>query len=100
VLLSDGGGKAKAPLRPIVGAAKVARFLAAIGPQGAQVPGLQAAIVEVNGAPAVAAWTDEGPYMALQVVVAAGRIQQVLLVSNPDKLAGIAAAGAPGRPAT
>jgi len=93
VLLSDGGGKAKAPLRPIFGAAKVARFLAAVGPQGSQVPGLVAAIVEVNGAPAVAAWTPDGPYMTVQVVVADGLIRQVLLLTNPDKLAGIGAAG-------
>jgi len=93
VLLSDGGGKAKAPLRPIFGAAKVARFLAAVGPQGSQVPGLEAAIVEVNGAPAVAAWTPDGPYMTVQVVVADGLIRQVLLLTNPDKLAGIGAAG-------
>ena len=96
VLLSDGGGRAKAPLRPIHGAAKVARFLAAVGPQGAEVPGLRAAIIEVNGAPAVAAWTGQGPYMTVQVVVADGLIAQVLLVTNPDKLAGIAVAGAPG----
>jgi len=92
VLLSDGGGRAKAPLRPIAGAAKVARFLAAVGPQGA--------IVEVNGAPAVGAWTADGPYMTIQVVVADGLIRQVLLLTNPDKLAGIAAAGAPDIPAT
>jgi RNA polymerase sigma-70 factor (TIGR02957 family) len=97
VLLSDGGGRAKAPLRPIHGAAKVARFLAAVGPQGAEVPGLQAAIIDVNGAPAVAAWSGAGPYMALQVVVADGLISQVLLLTNPDKLAGIAVAGAPDR---
>src|SRR5215469_3185053 len=30
ILIHDGGGKAKAPLRPITGAAKVARFLAAV----------------------------------------------------------------------
>jgi RNA polymerase sigma-70 factor (ECF subfamily) len=96
VLLSDGGGRAKAPLRPILGAAKVARFLAAVGPQGADVPGLMATIAEVNGAPAVVAWTGDGPYMITQVVVADGLIQQVILVTNPDKLAGIAVPGAPG----
>ena len=100
VLLSDGGGRAKAPLRPIFGAAKVARFLAAVGPQGAEVPGLQAAIVEINGAPGIAAWTDEAPYMTVQVVVADGLIRQVLLLTNPDKLAGIAGAGSPDAPGT
>jgi RNA polymerase sigma-70 factor (ECF subfamily) len=98
VLLSDGGGKAKAPLRPILGSAKVARFLAAIGPVGADVPGLQAAIVEVNGAPAVAAWTSEGPYMTVQVLVSEGLIRQVILVTNPEKLAGIATVAPPDQP--
>src|SRR5262249_57927214 len=31
-LIADGGGKAKAPLRPVTGAAKVARFLTAAAP--------------------------------------------------------------------
>jgi RNA polymerase sigma-70 factor (ECF subfamily) len=36
------------------------------------------------------AWTDEGPFMALQLVVVHGLVEQVLYVANPDKLAGIA----------
>jgi RNA polymerase sigma-70 factor (TIGR02957 family) len=91
VLLSDGGGKVKAARRPIVGADKVARFLAAIGPQGAGL-GLRVGMAEVNGAPAIVAWSDEGPYMALQLVLVDGLVEQVLYMGNPDKLAGIAAA--------
>ena len=93
VLVSDGGGKAKAALRPIEGADKVARFLAAIGPQGANEPGLQATVAEVNGAPAIVAWTDEGPFFALQLGLVEGRIAQILFVRNPDKLRGIAGVG-------
>jgi RNA polymerase sigma-70 factor (TIGR02957 family) len=91
VLISDGGGRVKAARRPIVGADKVARFLAAIGPQGADL-GVRVGMAEVNGAPAVVAWTDEGPYMALQLVLVDGLVEQVLYMGNPDKLAGIAAA--------
>jgi RNA polymerase sigma-70 factor (TIGR02957 family) len=91
VLISDGGGRVKAARRPIVGADKVARFLAAIGPQGADL-GLRVGMAEVNGAPAVVAWSDEGPYMALQLVLVDGLVEQVLYMGNPDKLAGIAAA--------
>jgi RNA polymerase sigma-70 factor (TIGR02957 family) len=91
VLISDGGGGVKAARRPIVGADKVARFLAAIGPQGADL-GLRVGMAEVNGAPAVVAWSDEGPYMALQLVLVDGLVEQVLYMGNPDKLAGIAAA--------
>jgi RNA polymerase sigma-70 factor (ECF subfamily) len=89
VLLADGGGKVTAARRPIVGADKVARFLAAVGPQGAHLPGLRVEVAELNGAPAVVAWTDEGPFMALQLVLADGLVEQVLYVANPDKLAGL-----------
>jgi hypothetical protein len=90
VLVADGGGKVTAARRPIVGADKVARFLAAVGPQGTELPGLRVEIAEINGAPAVVAWTDDGPFMALQLVLADGLVEQVLYVANPDKLAGLA----------
>jgi RNA polymerase sigma-70 factor (TIGR02957 family) len=96
VLLSDSGGRVKAARRPIVGAEKVARFLAAVGPQGTGVPGLRVEIAEVNGAPAVVAWTPAGPYMALQLVLADGLVEEVLYVANPDKLAGLVVAGTEG----
>ena len=89
VLVTDGGGRAKAALRPIVGADKVARFLAAVGPEGAAVPGLRMAITEVNGEPGIAAWIADGPVMAATLVVADGRVDQVLVFRNPDKLAGL-----------
>jgi RNA polymerase sigma-70 factor (TIGR02957 family) len=94
VLISDGGGRVKAARRPIVGADKVARFLAAVGPQGEEVPGLRVGVAEINGAPAVVAFTDAGPFMALQLVLVDGLVEQVLYMGNPDKLAGIAAATA------
>jgi RNA polymerase sigma-70 factor (ECF subfamily) len=93
VLVSDGGGRVKAARRPIEGPDKVARFLAAVGPLGAEVPGLRVEVAEVNGAPAVVAWTDEGPFMALQLVVVDGLVEQVFYIGNPEKLRGIAAAG-------
>jgi RNA polymerase sigma-70 factor (ECF subfamily) len=89
VLVADGGGKVTAARRPIVGADKVSRFLAAVGPQGADLPGLRVEVVDINGAPAVVAWTDEGPFMALQLVLAHGLVEQVLYVANPEKLAGL-----------
>jgi RNA polymerase sigma-70 factor (ECF subfamily) len=96
VLVSDGGGRVKAARRPIEGADKVARFLAAIAPLGADVPGLRVEVAEVNGAPAVVAWTDEGPFMALQLVVVDGLVEQVFYIGNPEKLRGIAGAGVGG----
>ena len=93
VLISDGGGRIKAALRPIVGADKVARFLGAVGPEGAALPGLRIEITETNGAPAVVAWSDEGPFMALQLVVVDGLVEQVLYQANPDKLGGLRRSG-------
>jgi RNA polymerase sigma-70 factor (ECF subfamily) len=90
VLVSDGGGKAKAALRPIVGADKVARFLVATTSTGTADPTLEITIADLNGAPAVVARTAAGPLLAAQLVLVDGRIEEVLIVRNPDKLAGLA----------
>ncbi len=94
VLVSDGGGKAKAALRPITGADKVARFTIGIAAQGLALPGLRVEITEVNGSAAVVAWAEDEPLMTMTLVVTDGRVSQVLVVRNPEKLAGI---GPPGR---
>ncbi|SDF88369.1 RNA polymerase sigma-70 factor, ECF subfamily [Blastococcus aurantiacus] len=90
VLVSDGGGKARAALRPITGADKVARFAVGIACQGLALPGLRVEILDVNGASAVVAWAEGVPLMTMSLVVADGLVTQVLVVRNPDKLAGLA----------
>ena len=89
VLLSDGGSVANAARRPIEGADKVARFLLAIAAKGFAIPGLEGRPTEVNGAPGFAAWVDGTPFMALSPVVGDDGIEQVLVVVNPAKLAGL-----------
>ena len=89
VLISDGGGKAKAALRPITGADKVARWLVAIAQQGAAIPDLRMEVAEVNGTPAIVGWSGREPFGSISLAVAGGRIEQVLVVVNPDKLAGL-----------
>jgi RNA polymerase sigma-70 factor (TIGR02957 family) len=89
VLTSDGGGKVSAARRPIVGADKVARFILGIAAKGLEIPDLQVRLTEVNGALAVAAWVGSEPFVSISPVVEDGRIQQVLVVANPDKLAGL-----------
>jgi RNA polymerase sigma-70 factor (TIGR02957 family) len=89
VLVSDGGGKAKAALRPISGADKVARFLVGAARQGAQVPGLRIEVADVNGSPALVGWIGTEPVGSVSLAVAGGRVEQVLVVVNPDKLAGL-----------
>lgn len=88
-LLSDGGGKAKAPLRTIVGVDKVARFLAAIA-SDPPYPDMDLQIREVNGAPAIVATTAAGvPVVLFGVEVVGGLVVRVYLLANPEKMTGL-----------
>jgi RNA polymerase sigma-70 factor (ECF subfamily) len=89
VLVSDGGGRAQAARRPIEGVDKVARFLVGIAAKGFAIPGLEVRFAAINGRPGFAAWVDGQPFMALAPVVGEGRVEQVLVMVNPDKLAGL-----------
>ena len=86
VLLSDGGGKAKAALRPIHGAEKVSRFLDAVRPDD---PRLSVEWAIVNGGPAVMVSVDGALDLVAMVRVEGGLVREVYLVRNPDKLAAI-----------
>jgi RNA polymerase sigma-70 factor, ECF subfamily len=90
VLISDGGGKARAARRPITGAGKVARFLAGIGQDRAGQFSVRYATI--NGQLGLVAEIGSTPAMAGLVEVADGRIERVFIITNPDKLRGIAAA--------
>ena len=89
VLISDGGGRTRAALRPITGSDKVARWLVAIAQQGASIPDLRIEVAEVNGWPAIVGWSGVEPFGAISLALTDGRIEQVLVVVNPDKLAGL-----------
>ena len=90
-LWADGGGKAKAPLRPIHGADKIARFFVAIGAE-ALPPGASIEIVEVNEGPAAVLVGPAGAIAVLQLDLGDDRrVTDLRLVGNPDKLTGLAA---------
>ena len=90
-LWADGGGKAKAPLRPIRGADKIARFFAAIGTEPLP-PGSTVEVVEVNGGPAAVLVGPAGAIAVLQLDLGDDhRVVDLRLVGNPDKLTGLAA---------
>ncbi|QFG24974.1 RNA polymerase sigma-70 factor [Actinomadura sp. WMMB 499] len=89
-LWTDGGGKVRAALRPIVGAERVARFIGAVA--GAPYAGVAAADMrmrraDVNGRPGL---VIEGPERTISAVTVeldeAGRVEAIHMVSNPDKL--------------
>jgi hypothetical protein len=91
-LRSDSGGKARAPLRPIHGRDKVARFLIAVAAE-AQPPGSEVRIVELNGGPAAVLLGPTGPtsVAVLDLGLDDHRITDIHLVANPDKLRGLSA---------
>lgn len=83
-VLSDGGGEAKAALRPVVGAAKVIRLLTALWPTMPE--GAEVARVEVNGLPGMVAYLDGQPLYVLSLDVLDGRVDRLLIVTAPSKL--------------
>ncbi|MGH3095072.1 MAG: RNA polymerase sigma factor SigJ [Streptosporangiales bacterium] len=94
-LVSDGGGKAKAPHRTIIGADKVSRFLATIATTQTQYPGVEVHEASVNGGPALVAAVAGEPVTVFVVYVADGAIQEVQMMANPDKLTGVRSRPAP-----
>ncbi|MFB0620485.1 RNA polymerase sigma-70 factor [Streptomyces sp. AGS-58] len=88
-LVGDSGGKAKAPLRILHTADKVARFLVGVSRSGP--PGLALRLVEVNAGPAVLVLSDDRPDSLFQLDISDGRVTAVYVVRNPDKLRSLAA---------
>jgi RNA polymerase sigma-70 factor (ECF subfamily) len=79
---SDGGGRVRAALRPIVGVHKVATYLVALATNH---PVTDLQIVDVNGLPGLLLVADgQQVYVSLRVLD--GRIHDVYAVLNPDKL--------------
>jgi RNA polymerase sigma-70 factor, ECF subfamily len=84
VLYSDGGGKVKAALVPIHGADKIARFLLGILKKAP--PDMRIYPVRVNGQPGFLA-TESGSAVSVTTFgIDQGRVRQVFVVSNPEKL--------------
>ncbi|SDC75166.1 RNA polymerase sigma factor SigJ [Belnapia rosea] len=85
--LTDGGGKVRAALNPIVRRDKVARFVA--GVMRHLPDGLRFRPITANGQPGLAILLGGEAWGLLSLEVADGRIQTVYMLRNPDKLAGI-----------
>lgn len=91
-LLTDGGGKARAALRPVIGAGKVARFIAGISTRpymGIEVSGMSFEAAEINGGPGTLVTAGGQAVAVLTLAVADGRITAIQMIVNPDKLSAI-----------
>ncbi|WP_083949941.1 sigma factor [Herbidospora yilanensis] len=82
LVVSDGGGKVRAPLRPTHGAEAVARFLSRL------LSGIEAAVEPVNGRTGLVLRQNGRAVAVVSVSVAATEVTAVWIVLNPDKLKG------------
>ncbi len=94
-LISDGGGQVSAARRPVLGARKVAAFL--VGVARTLEPGYEVLTAELNGVPSLLVVRYGVVTSAAQVASSGGRVQQLLIVQAPDKLARLSRPGALSR---
>ena len=93
-LWTDGGGKVRQAMRPIVGAPNVARWLAGTVQrpyEGVEIADMTAEVVDINGGPGIVI-RGAGRIIATLTVDldANGKIATIHNVANPDKLHAIA----------
>ena len=90
VLVSDGGGKKKAALRPLHGAENIARWLFGVLAADEEAAGFEVRLAELNGEDAFIAYNgEEVDSVGFTEIDDSGRICQIYVVRNPDKLTGI-----------
>jgi RNA polymerase sigma-70 factor, ECF subfamily len=83
-LHTDGGGKALATKRPVLGSVAVARFLIAVTRARASAAKLHE--IELNGQPGLVLMESERPIVAVLIDTDGERIVTVFAVANPAKL--------------
>jgi ketosteroid isomerase-like protein len=86
VLLTDGGGKKQAALRPIHGPDKIARWFAGIVATAGDV---SAEWGTANGGPAIMIHVDGELDSVASVTVKDGMVSEIFIVRNPDKLTSV-----------
>jgi RNA polymerase sigma-70 factor (ECF subfamily) len=84
VLYSDGGGKALAARAPIYGSDRIARFFCGISKKAAWAAHTR--WIRVNGQPGVLTTYQGAPYSVTTFHIVEGRIVEVYIIRNPDKL--------------
>ncbi|MDF2718445.1 MAG: subfamily polymerase sigma-70 subunit [Paenibacillus sp.] len=83
-LYSDGGGKVRAAVRPILGAERIVPFLAGILEKAP--PGFSYKTSVVNGQTGIVTYVDGEPSTVISFHVQNERLDAIYIVLNPDKL--------------
>lgn len=85
VMISDGGGKAVAVHRPLIGAERIAWLWYAVARRRAQLRA-ERKIVRVNGEPAIASFYNGQLHSVATIETDGERIYAFYTIANPDKL--------------
>ncbi|HBK45308.1 MAG TPA: RNA polymerase subunit sigma-24 [Xanthomonadaceae bacterium] len=88
-LVSDGGGKVTAVVRPLLGAERIAMLYWAVARRGL---GLEVRMGSVNGEPAILRFGGGRLHSATLAVVEHDRIVELMTLMNPDKLPAVSRA--------
>lgn len=95
---SDGGGKANAGVRPVLGADRVARLVAGVAGKYLT-PGITINVTQVNGEPGLVIRHPDGtPGGVIGFCVEDGLITEAYIVVNPDKLSRVPSTDGPVLP--
>ena len=84
VLYSDGGGRVRAAIRPIMGAQRISRFYAGLHERA--FAGAQVELAKVNGEVGGVMRGRDGKVSVMAFAVQGNRIRAVYVVMNPEKL--------------
>ena len=97
VLHGDGGGKAPAIVRSLVGRSRVGRAIVVWVRQRLKVPGTTVRPVEVNGQPGALMVDGDGMLVGVAALDIAGQqVRSVMGIVNPDKLQHLSSVGSLG----
>jgi RNA polymerase sigma-70 factor (ECF subfamily) len=89
VLISDGGGKRAAALRPLVGRDDVMALLRGLAWRRSWLVAPRFRVARINGYPGAILDTETGPVTVAFQPADDDRIAAIFLVANPDKLRGV-----------
>ncbi len=87
-LVSDGGGLAPAPRKEIQGMELVAKAFITFAGRMPEDP--RTAVVDINGGPGLVVYSGDTPVVGVTFHLVDGAIETIHLISNPEKLAGLA----------
>ncbi|MDO9247972.1 MAG: nuclear transport factor 2 family protein, partial [Phenylobacterium sp.] len=86
VMVTDGGGKRKAALRPLIGREDIVRLMEGLAWRGGEGQPLSFRSVRINGYPGLIMVREDGPMTVAFQPGEGGKLAGIYMVRNPDKL--------------